>query len=139
MITEHQSTEQPIPAGFRIVTDNQDGDVLTTIEGPSSGGVTTYVDNRDGVIVISIDGYEKDTMTGMDMTRNEARRLISDLTEVVEGLEALEAPAVERIARELHALGNRATMDRLGRACDEAGVSPVAVMAAYTALQGADD
>ena len=126
--------QQTIPAGFRTVVHVEDGDELTTIEGPTYGGVSTYLDNRDGGIVVSVDGYEKDLRTGMDMTPTEARRLVRDLSRLVESLDELAAPEVEQIARELHARGKRATVDELGQRSHDAGVSVVAVMAAYDAL-----
>nr|WP_298986585.1 hypothetical protein [uncultured Micrococcus sp.] len=126
-----------VPAGFRVEVDTQDDDTITTIAGPSSGGVTTFIDERDGSVVLAVDGYDKDISTGLDMTAHDARRLVRDLSNVLELLDDLQRPEVERIARELHARGQRATMDHLGRACDEAGVSVVAVMAAYSALRGA--
>lgn len=123
-----------VPTGFHVETDGQGEDTMTTIAGPGSGGVTTYIDERDGTVVLSVDGYDKDINTGLDLRAHDARRLVRDLSNVLDLLDDLQRPEVERIARELHARGRRATMDELGRACDAAGVSPVAVMTAYQAL-----
>ena len=123
-----------VPAGFHVETDGQGKDTLTTIAGPGSGGVTTYIDERDSTVVLSVDGYEKDIITGLDMRAHEARRLVRDLSNVLGLLDDLQRPEVERIARELHARGKRATVDELGQRAHDAGVSVVAVMSAYQAL-----
>ncbi|WP_298712841.1 hypothetical protein [uncultured Micrococcus sp.] len=132
MNTQQQTTT--VPTGFRVETDGQGEDTLTTIAGPGSGGVTTYIDERDSTVVLSVDGYEKDIITGLDMRAHEARRLVRDLSNVLGLLDDLQRPEVERIARELHARGKRATVDELGQRSHDAGVSVVAVMAAYQAL-----
>lgn len=132
MNTQQQTTT--VPTGFRVEVDTQGDDTITTIAGPGSGGVTTYIDERDSTVVLSVDGYDKDINTGLDMRAHDARRLVRDLSNVLDLLDDLQRPEVERIARELHARGKRATVDELGQRSHDAGVSVVAVMAAYDAL-----
>lgn len=132
MNTQQQTTT--VPTGFHVEVDGQGEDTMTTIAGPGSGGVTTYIDERDSTVVLSVDGYDKDINTGLDMRAHDARRLVRDLSNVLDLLDDLQRPEVERIARELHARGKRATVDELGQRSHNAGVSVVAVMAAYDAL-----
>ena len=132
MSTQQQTAT--VPTGFRVEVDTQGDDTITTIAGPSSGGVTTFIDERDSSVVLAVDGYDKDLSTGLDLTHEDARRLARDLSAVVERLDDLQRPEVERIARELHARGKRATVDELGQRAHDAGVSVVAVMSAYQAL-----
>lgn len=132
MNTQQQTTT--VPTGFHVETDGQGEDTMTTIAGPDSGGVTAYIDERDSTVVLSVDGYDKDINTGLDMRAHDARRLVRDLSNVLDLLDDLQRPEVERIARELHARGKRATVDELGQRSHDAGVSVIAVMAAYQAL-----
>ena len=132
MNTQQQTTT--VPTGFHVEVDGQGEDTMTTSAGPGSGGVTTYMDERDSTVVLSVDGYDKNINTGLDMRAHDARRLVRDLSNVLDLLDDLQRPEVDRIARELHARGKRATVDELGQRSHDAGVSVVAVMAAYDAL-----
>lgn len=121
--------------GFTPVTlqfTPDDPETFVSYQGPQHGHVSTFLGDG-GAVVVALDGLGNGN-EGMDLDMRQARALYRDLGRVLERLDDLQRPEVERIARELHARGKRATVDELGQRSHDAGVSMVAVMAAYEAL-----
>ena len=128
--------QQNIRPCFALETDTQGEDTITTIAGPSSNGVTTHLDERDNSVMLAVDGYDKDLSTGMDLTPASARRLIRDLSSVIERLDELESPEVERVARELAARPRLLGADLL-MAAEDNDISAVSLTKAVAAQRGA--
>lgn len=129
--------QQSIRPGFTLNAATENGEDVSTIDGPSVGGVSTFATDG-GSVVVAVDGYpdaSRDGGTvGFDLTRDAARQLVSDLSAVLDLLDALDVPAVERIAAGLHARGLDATLTDLVNESNQAGVSIPAVGAALHAL-----
>lgn len=127
--------QQSMRPGFTLNAATENGEDVSTIDGPSVGGVSTFATDG-GSVVVAVDGYpdaSRDGGTvGFDLTPDTARELIAHLGNV---LDMLDAPAVERIASDLYARGMDATLTDLVNECNAAGVSIVATTAALDVLR----